>query len=136
MKRRWIGVMLGVPIMVAPITTSVALAEPASLTQLFPALVGIQLTPEQQAQLGTLTNETLPKVQSVLTPEQQTQFNTALTQGKGVRVALLSLNLSIAQQMQLRHLLQSARSQVTQTLTPEQQQQLRSNVQSFQNQGR
>lgn len=137
MNRRWIAVMLGVPILVTPmVKIPVAQAEPLPLTQLFPALEGIQLTPDQQNQLETLTDQTLPQIQNVLTPEQQTQFVSALAAGKGMRVALLSLNLSVAQQLELRNLLQSMRAQVSQTLTPEQQQQLRANAQSLQQQAR
>nr|RNJ65946.1 MAG: hypothetical protein EDM05_28315 [Leptolyngbya sp. IPPAS B-1204] len=137
MNRRWIAVMLGVPILVTPmVKIPVAQAEPLPLTQLFPALEGIQLTPEQRDQLETLAYQTLPQIQSVLTPDQQTQFASTLAAGKGMRVALSSLNLSVTQQLELRNLLQSTRAQVSQTLTPEQQLQLQTNAQSLQQQDR
>ncbi|WP_171974710.1 Spy/CpxP family protein refolding chaperone [Leptolyngbya sp. 'hensonii'] len=128
--------MFSIPIVVAPMVTTVAQAGPTSLTQLFPALEGIQLTPEQQAQLAALNNQTLAQIKSVLTPEQQSQFNAALSQGKGMQNALSSINLSMRQKRQLRGQLQNTHSQLNQILTPEQQQQLSKKVQTLQNQNR
>jgi LTXXQ motif family protein len=115
---------------------TVAQAETNSLTHLFPALVGVQLTSTQQAQLTTLTEQTLPQVQNLLNPEQQTQFKAALNQGQGVRAAALSLNLTIAQRFQLNQLLRPLRSQLNSILTPAQQQQVQQNVKALQQQGR
>ncbi|WP_216634554.1 Spy/CpxP family protein refolding chaperone [Gloeomargarita lithophora] len=141
------ALMFSIPIVVAPIVTTVAQAEPAavttiaqakpaSVTQLFPALEGIQLTPEQQVRLTALNNQTLTQIQRVLTPEQQSQFYAALSQGKGLQNAISSVNLSIRQRMSLRDQLQNTRSQLNQILTPEQQQQLSKKAQALQNQNR
>jgi hypothetical protein len=107
-------------------------SEANSLTQLFPALVGIQLMPAQQTQLMQLSQQTLPQVQQLLSSEQLSRFNAALTQGQSVRLALTSLDLSIPQQFKLRNVLQSARSQLTHILTLEQQEQLMQNARSLQ----
>jgi Spy/CpxP family protein refolding chaperone len=97
----------------------------------FPALEGVQLTPEQQAQLAEISGQALIEVQSLLSPEQIEQLNTALTQGQSLRVALSSLNLSGAQQHALREEFQSLRSQLAEVLTPEQQQQIMHNARSL-----
>lgn len=135
MNQQWIAAVVSVPMLVAPVITSAAQAEPAALMQFFPALAGVQLTPQQQGQLETLTKQTLLEIESILTPTQRTQFNSALAAGHGIRSALSSLDLSLAQKLTLRHLQQSAQSQLAQTLTPAQQQQLRTNVQALQHQG-
>jgi LTXXQ motif family protein len=132
MKNRWIALTIGGLLLTAPTFTPAARAETGSLTQLFPALVGIQLMPAQQVQLKQLSQQTLPQVQQLLSAEQLAQFNTALTKGQSVRLALTSLDLSIPQQFKLHRVLQSARSQLTHILTPEQQQQLMQNARSLQ----
>jgi hypothetical protein len=111
-----------------------AQAQPAQLTQLFPALVGIELQPTQQVKLEQLSQQTLPEVRQLLSPEQVPQFDAVLKQGRSVRVAVFSLNLSTAQQFKLTRKLQSVRSQLTQILTSEQQQQLMQNAMSLQQQ--
>lgn len=138
--KRWmtsglIGIASGLIVSV-PAFSSIAQADSNSLTQLFPALVGVQLTPAQQSQLERLSQQTLPQVQTLLAPEQQAQFNGALSQGNGVRVAALSLNLSVTQRLQILNVLQTARSQLATILTPEQQQQIQQNVQTLQQRGR
>jgi periplasmic protein CpxP/Spy len=104
---------------------------PPPLTQTFPALQGVTLTPSQQTQLRALSQQLLPQVRAVLTPEQQQQFTAALKQGTGVRGALSSLSLSMGQKMQLRQQLQASKKQLEQILTPAQRQQIRNNISSF-----
>lgn len=114
----------------APVTTF-AQTQLGSLTQLFPALVGIELKPAQRSQLVQLSQQTLPKVQHLLSSDQLRQFNAALLQGQSVRNALSALDLSISQKLGLRNVLQSVKSQLTQTLTPDQQQQAMQNARSL-----
>ncbi|WP_373539428.1 hypothetical protein [Chamaesiphon sp.] len=113
---------------VALVVVIPAIAQPMALTQLFPALVEIELQSSQQASLEQLSRQTLPGVKRLLNPSQAQQFDAALKQGKSVRVALVSLNLSKSQQLGLSRKLQSMRSQLTQILTPEQQQQVTQNA--------
>ena len=113
-----------------------AQAQPDRLTQLFPALVGIELDPNQKAKLEQLSQQTLPEIRQLLSLEQVPQFDTVIKQGKSVRVAIFSLDLSTAQQLKLNRKLQSVRSQINQILTPTQQQQLRQNAISGQQQQR
>jgi hypothetical protein len=113
---------------VALVVVMPATAHPVALTQLFPALVGIELQPSQQASLVQLSQQTLPAVRRLLSPAQVQQFDAALKQGQSVRVALFSLNLSQSQQFVLARKLQSVRSQLTEILTPQQQQQVTKNV--------
>ncbi len=136
MHKGWMALMFSIPIVVAPIVTTIAQAKPASLTQLFPELAGIQLTPEQQSQLAALSEKTMAQINSVLTPQQQSQFKASLNQGNGMQNALSSVGLSIPQKRQLRNQLQNTRSQLTQILTPEQQKQLSNKAQTLQNQNR
>ena len=140
MKTRWMaviasGLITSVPVLTVPALTAVAQAETNALTQLFPALAGVQLTPVQLTQLDSLSHQILPQVQNLLAAEQQAQFSAALAQGAGVRVAASSLNLSVTQRLQIFNILQTARSQVNTILTPEQQQQVQQNVQALQQQG-
>lgn len=113
------------------IVVTPAQAQPAQLTQLFPALVGIELQPTQQAKLEQLSQQTLPEIRQLLSPEQVPQFDAVLKQGQSVRVALFSLNLSTAQKFKLTRKLNSIRSQLGQILTPEQQQQVAQNARSL-----
>lgn len=129
MKLHWIALTMSSLVAIAPGVAIQASAE--SLTQLFPALVGIQLMPVQQTQLEQLSQQSLPKIQRVLSPEQLTKFNAALAQGKSVRAALTTLNLSLPQKLTLRNELQSLRSQLNQVLTPEQQRQVKKNARSL-----
>lgn len=119
-------------IVAPPLVTTPSYAEPHSLTQLFPVLVGIQLKPEQQSQLEQISQQTLPKVKARLSAQQLKQFNAALAQNQSVRVALSALDLSIAQQFGLRNDLQSVRSQIIQALTPDQQRQVMQNFYALQ----
>jgi hypothetical protein len=113
------------------IVVNPAQAQPAQLTQLFPALVGIKLQPTQKAKLEQLSQQTLPVVRQLLSPEQAPQFDALLKQGQSVRVAIFSLNLSTGQKFRLTRKLQSVRSQLGQILTPEQQQQIAQNARSL-----
>jgi LTXXQ motif family protein len=99
-----------------------------SLTQLFPALVGVQLTSEQLNQLQSLSQKTLPQLRTVLPPEQQLQFDNALSQGTSVRAAVESLNLSATQRFQIMNILRTKRSQLVTILTPGQWQQVQHNI--------
>ncbi len=108
-----------------------AQAQAAQLTQLFPALVGIELKPTQKAKLEQLSQQTLPEIRRLLSSAQIPQFDVAIDRGQSVRVALFSLNLSTAQKFKLNRKLQSVRSQLGQILTPEQQQQLAQNARSL-----
>jgi hypothetical protein len=116
----------------ALVMTTPAVAKSVSLTQLFPALVGIELNSTQQVTLERLTEKTLPQIKQILTPSQVQQFDTALKQGQSVRSAIFSLNLSMSQRFKLTRELQSMRSKLTSILTPKQQQQIAQNALSLQ----
>jgi hypothetical protein len=108
----------------------------SSLTQLFPVLQGISLTPQQTTQIEALRDQMLPQLFQLLTPTQKTQLQAELATGKGLRASVLSLNLSMPQRLKMMPLLQGMQSQVTQILTPAQQQQARQNLRTLQQQGR
>jgi hypothetical protein len=115
----------------ALVGTNPAVAQPASLSQLFPALVGIELNSTQQVTLERLTEKTLPQIKQILTPPQVQQFDTALKQGQSVRSAIFALDLSMSQRFKLSSQLQSMRSKLTSILTPKQQQQITQNALSL-----
>ena len=117
--------LIGLAICQVPI----ALADPNYLNQLFPALVGIQITSTQQNQIKVLNSQIYPQIQDLLTPEQLNQFQAFLAQGKGMARSLISLDLSISQKIKLLNISRSARSQLTNILTPEQKTQLSQNIQ-------
>jgi hypothetical protein len=108
----------------------------SSLTQMFPILQGISLTPQQTTQIEALRDQMLPQLFQLLTPVQKTQLQAELATGKGLRASVLSLNLSMPQRLKMMPLLQGMQSQVTQILTPAQQQQARQNLRALQQQGR
>jgi len=135
MHKKWISLLVSLTVILTPLGTSKVMAQPSELTYLFPALVGIRLTQEQQNQLFGLSNQVLPQIQSVLTLTQLQSFNIALNQGQGIRVALSSLkDLSVSQKLRLRTILESSRTKVNQILTFSQQQQLRNNLRTSLNQ--
>jgi LTXXQ motif family protein len=129
-NKQFMAIAISILAIATPVAT-VAQAQTDSLTQLFPALVGIELKPAQRSQLVQLSQQTLPKVQSLLSAEQLKQFNASLLKGQSVRSALSGVDLSFAQKLRLRNVLQSVKSQLNQTLTPEQQRQAMQNARSL-----
>jgi hypothetical protein len=129
-NKQFMAIAMSTLALVTPVAT-VAQTQLGSLTQLFPALVGIELQPAQRSQLLQLSQQTLPKVQSVLSTEQLKQFNASLQKGQSVRSALSGVNLSFSQKLRLRNVLQSVKSQLNQALTPEQQRQVKKNARSL-----
>jgi Spy/CpxP family protein refolding chaperone len=125
---RWMKWIVSGLLVTVPVLPTMAQTHTSSLTQLFPALVGVQLSPEQLTQLQSLSQQTLPQLRTVLTPEQQLQFNNALSQGTSVRAAVESLNLSATQRFQVMGILKTKRSQLATILTPSQWQQIQQNA--------
>lgn len=128
MTSRLVAVLSGALILISPFPTVMAHAQTQPLTQTFPALSGIQLTPEQTAQLQQLQTQTRTQVMNVLTPEQQSQLQTTIAEAKELRSALNSMNLTQQQRSQLQSIFQSVRSQLNTILTPEQRRQLMQNL--------
>jgi ADP-heptose:LPS heptosyltransferase len=124
MNHLFTAIAIGSLVVTTPVVSALAQAQPAALTQLFPALVGVKLLPAQQEQLKQISQQTIPKIERLLTPKQAQQFDTALAAGKSVRTALLALDLSGSQKFKLARELQSVRSKLTPMLTSEQQQQV------------
>ncbi len=132
MNRLFTGLAIGSLVATTPVVSALAQAQPVALTQLFPALVGVNLQPTQQERLEQISQQTIPKIQRLLTSEQAKQFDAALADGKSVRVALFSLDLSGSQKFKLARELQSARSKFTPILTSQQQQQVAQNARALQ----
>jgi hypothetical protein len=126
MKWMLSGLLVTVPVLTSMAQT--ARTQTNSLTQLFPALVGVQLSSEQLTQLQSLSQQTLPQLRAVLTSDQQLLFNNALSQGTSVRAAVESLNLSATQRFQIMSILRTKRSQLATILTPSQWQQIQQNA--------
>jgi LTXXQ motif family protein len=127
MNNQYTAIAIG-SVITALVVAAPAQAQSVALTQLFPALVGVELQPAQKASLEQLSQQTLPSVRRLLSPTQLRQFNLALQQGQSVRSGLFSLDLSRSQQFTLARKLQSVKSQLTAILTPEQQQQVAQNA--------
>ncbi|CAN1212538.1 hypothetical protein TUMEXPCC7403_20185 [Tumidithrix helvetica PCC 7403] len=130
MKKQWMAMIASGLIGTTLFAIPPAQADTNSLTKMFPVLVGIQLTPAQQAQLEGLSDRAMPQILNLLSSEQQAQFKAALAEGNGIGRAMMSLNLSMSQKLKLRNIAQSLRSQLTTILTDEQQQQLTQNLRS------
>ena len=135
MKTQWMPWIAGALIASVSVFPSVAKADMNSLTQLYPALKGIELTYSQQNQIDNLSNQTLPEMQNILNPEQQIQFNAALSEGKGLGGAVRSLDISFRQRRQIAEILRPMGSQLKTILTPEQQEQMKQNAQALKEQG-
>jgi hypothetical protein len=133
MNSRWIGIVLGSSIAIVPVLASPIQAKSVPLVQLFPALEGIQLTSQQQSQLGQLTTQTLPRIKSLLSPQQLKQFNADLSAGKSVRVAILALDLTRSQKLKLNNELRTVKSKVERILDQEQLQQFTQNARAINN---
>jgi hypothetical protein len=132
MNAKWMWIAIGGSMTVLPALTAPVEARPIALTQMFPALHGVRLTPAQELQLERLTVQTLPQIKSGLLPAQLTQFEAALQAGKPVRVALADLDLSVAQQLKLTREFSVVRIKLSQILTAKQQQQVIQNASAIQ----
>jgi hypothetical protein len=132
MNAKWIWIAIGGAMAVLPALTDPVAAIPMALTQMFPALHGVRLTPAQETQLERLTVQTLPQIKSGLSPAQLIQFESAFQAGKPVRVALADLDLSVAQQLKLTREFSAVRVKLSQILTTKQQQQVIQNASAIQ----
>jgi hypothetical protein len=137
MFKQWLSPSIsGLVVSGLAVTVPMVIYAQSSLTQMFPILQGISLTPQQTTQIEALRDQMLPQLFQLLTPVQKTQLQAELATGKGLRASVLSLNLSMPQRLKMMPLLQGMQSQVTQILTPAQQQQARQNLRALQQQGR
>jgi hypothetical protein len=132
MNAKWICIAIGGSMTILPALTAPVEARPIALTQLFPALNGVRLTPAQEIELERLTVQTLPQIKSGLSPTQLTQFEAALQAGKPVRVALADLDLSVPQKLKLSREFSAVRVKLSQILTAKQQQQVVDNASAIQ----
>jgi periplasmic protein CpxP/Spy len=98
---------------------------PNQASQDFPALAGIDLTPQQRDQLGQIRQDSRTQIGSILTPEQKNQLQASPPKGNDFKSALSGLNLSPEQKNKLKEVEQSAREKVKALLTPEQKQKIR-----------
>ncbi len=128
MKSQLISMLTGAVVLVAPLISMPVRAELQTPTQLFPALSGVELTPDQETQIDQIADQTFSEVEDILTTEQRDQFNAAIDQGEDVRSAIASINPSPEQRTQLRTVFQSARTQLADTITPEQREQILQNM--------
>jgi periplasmic protein CpxP/Spy len=91
----------------------------------FPALAGIDLTPQQKDQLGQIRKDSRAQIASILTPEQTSQLKASLQQGSDLKKSLSGMNLSPEQESKLKEVQRSTREKVQALLTPEQKRQIR-----------
>lgn len=129
MKKRLISWLVSGLMLSNSMFPLIARADSTLATSLSPVLTEIELTPSQQSQLETLSQQTQSQLDNLLTSEQKEQLNNALSQGNDLRTAVRSLNLSRQQRRQMRNIFQTLRSQLNTILTSEQKQQIQESLQ-------
>jgi hypothetical protein len=67
MNNQYTAMAIG-SVITALVVTAPAQAQSVALTQLFPALVGVELQPDRKASLEQLSQQTLPSVRGLLSP--------------------------------------------------------------------
>ncbi len=114
------------------ITTAV-LAEVTTIpaTRMFPSLVGIKLTNQQESRLNQLSSNLLNQARGMLNPQQKTQIERGLQQGKSLKDIMPSLNLSLPQMLKLQQMANFAQGQIPKILTPKQEQQRQQNIRTL-----
>ncbi len=132
MKIQWISRLAGGVGVIVILSTLMSPLMAQTEFNLSPTLAKIQLTPSQQTQVEALSAQTQSQLKELLTPQQQAQLNEAVSEGNGVRSAVMGLDLSLRQRRQMRNILQTMRSQLNTILTPEQKQQMRESLQTLQ----
>lgn len=85
----------------------------------------LNLTPEQEAQLSQIREDSRSQIESLLTPAQQEQFQIVVESAEQMRQAMSALNLTEEQRDDIRGIMRSARDQGADVLTEEQRAQLR-----------
>ena len=124
-----ISVILSSALMVTPIAAApIAQAQPAEITQTFPALAGVNLSESQIAELAQIRFQARSQVDAIVSSEQQQSFFNTLQSGEGLRAAISAANLSEAQRTQVRSIVRESRQEASQVLTPTQKQQLLQNI--------
>jgi len=94
------------------------------------ALLSLNLSSEQQAQLEQIRDSSDSQIAAILNPGQQQQFQSIQAQREQLKEAMKAMNLTPEQKEQMRSIRQSSRQQVSGILTEEQQQQLRQEMRS------
>ncbi|NJR40534.1 MAG: hypothetical protein HC781_19000 [Leptolyngbyaceae cyanobacterium CSU_1_4] len=123
LKMLWVGGILSGAIALMPALTQAQ--ETANPLPKFPALEQLNLTPDQEAKLTQIRQNTRTQLENLLTAEQQETFKDKMSQGATFREAIAAMNPSEEQRTQIRNTLRSARQSASEILTPEQRQQAR-----------
>lgn len=130
MKLNLVPLLASAILLVIPLKAQIASAQ-SRPAEIFPILSGVELTEQQQSQIGQIRVEVRSQIQGILREEQRNRFKASLEQGEGIRKAIAAMNLTPEQATQLRQVFQSARSQYTSILTQEQKQKLRQNIRTL-----
>lgn len=93
-----------------------------------PAFVGVELTPQQQAEIEEIRLSARDRIEELLTEGQRQAFRDAVASGEGMRQAFAAMDLTPTQKEELRGIFRSTRSEMAAVLTPEQQDQIRQNI--------
>ncbi|WP_052754501.1 hypothetical protein [Calothrix sp. 336/3] len=124
-KNLLLTVACGTSLLLTPL-----MGNPANAQSKIQIPMGVEFTPQQEAQFTQIRLQTRNQIQNILTEQQREEFKAAIARGEGVRKAIANLNLSPEQKTQLQELFKSVHTQVANTLTPEQKQQIRQNLRS------
>ncbi len=124
---------LAIAPMLAIAITTAAIAEVATIpaTRMFPSLIGIKLTNQQETRLNQLSYNLLSQAKGMLNPQQKTQIEAGLKQGKSLKEIMPSLNLSLPQMLKLQQMASFAQAQIPKILTPNQEQQRQQNIRTL-----
>ena len=127
---KFIPLILSSALLVVPVTTTMAQAQPAEVVQMFPALAGVNLSESQMAQMQSLRQQTRSQIEGVVSSQQRQAFFNALQSGQGREDAIAAANLSDSQRTRVRSILKGAREEGRQILTVSQRRQILQNVRS------
>ena len=124
-----IPVILSATILVSPMVVPMtAQAQPAQISQVFPALAGVNLSEAQISQMEQLRAQTRSQVNAIVSPQQRQNFFGELQAGNGLKDAIAAANLSDSQRTQVRGILGQSRQEAAQILTVQQRRQLLKNI--------
>ncbi len=108
------------------IDTPTLLAQMTSL----PVFADVNITPQQEAMLRPIFEQTRARLDRILSVEQQNSFHQAIVDGRSLEQAVAAMELSPEQEAQLDGVLQMTGLQVAPILTPQQREQLEANLQA------
>ncbi|MDC0832875.1 hypothetical protein AY599_12665 [Leptolyngbya valderiana BDU 20041] len=97
-----------------------------------PLFAGVHITPQQEAMLRPILEQTRTRIERILSVEQQNRFHRMMIDGHSLERAIEAIELSSEQESQLDSVLQMTGLQVAPIFTPEQRDRLEANIEAAQ----